>query len=85
MQQDFIVTVITQLGVSGIFVWLYTRIEKRIVDKDHRIIDMTDDLNDAYKKNTQASVKLEETIGKSTILTQKVYEELLRKGNNGNN
>jgi len=79
MPIELVATAIANLGVGGIFAWLYIRKDK---DKD----DLVKKLLDSYNENTrvQSDVKNAiknntQTIREQKTLTQKIYEELIKK------
>lgn len=79
MSLDLIATAISQLGVGGIFVYLYLR-------KDNQQKEMTDKVLEAFKENTKVQEGVRGSIVNNTKaieglndLTQKVYEELIKR------
>lgn len=78
MSIEIIATAITQLGVAGIFVWLYIR-------KDDDQKKMTSKLIESYTENTKVQEGLKNSLDNNTkvleenkSLTQKIHEELLK-------
>lgn len=71
--------VITQLGLSVVFLWLMLRREKVIEDKDNRIRQQSDALLEAYRDNTRVNTELKTVINRSSAVTDKIYEALIKK------
>lgn len=90
---ELIASAIAQLGVAGIFVWLFIRKDKDKDDlarrKDEEKDKLVGQLIESYNENTRVQSEVKASIEENTrtnketqTLTQKVYEELIKNGNN---
>lgn len=53
LQPEVIGSAVAQLGVAGVFLYLYFQEKASHKEKDDRIAEMTDNLLEAYKKNAE--------------------------------
>lgn len=92
---------ITQAGVSGIFIFFFWRLyidsNKKISEKDEHIKKLNEQVLDAFQKNTLSNVQLSDSIKQNAenikqnteatkTLSERVYEVLVFRGSkNGRN
>lgn len=76
---EVIAQAIIQLGVAGIFVWLF-------IQKDNDNKELRDKVIDSFNKNTEVQANIKNAVENNTRaitevsqLTSKIYEELIRK------
>jgi len=90
---ELIASAVAQLGVAGIFVWLFIRKDKDKDElskrKDEEKDKLVTQLISSYNENTRVQSEVKASIQENTktnketqTLTQKVYEELIKNGNN---
>lgn len=75
-----IASLIGQLGVAGIFLWLLLQErsdkKKAIEEKDCRLNEMTDKLIQAYQGNTEAMVNLKSSTDKTNDLVDRLITDV---------
>jgi hypothetical protein len=74
---EVLITAIAQIGIGGIFVWLY-------INKDRQHQELQDKVLEVFNKQTEMNGELKSVIQKNTevsdktlTLTEQVYKELL--------
>jgi hypothetical protein len=76
-------SLIAQLGISGIFLFiafqLYKDNKMTIKEKDCKIEDLNNKLLEAFKSNTETNTKLNDSIDENTTLTHKMYEAIISR------
>jgi hypothetical protein len=81
-------SLIAQLGISGIFLFIAWQLykdnktsarehEQRMTEKDSQIAKLNADLLSAYKENTTTNIQLKDNVKENTTLTQKLYEAII--------
>lgn len=89
---DLIATAIAQLGIGGIFAWLFIRKDREKDElskrKDQEKSDLVTQLITSYNENTKVQEGVKSSIEANTqairdhkTLTEKIYEELIKNGN----
>lgn len=90
---NLIASALAQLGVGGIFAWLFIRKDKEKDDlakrKDAEKTELVNKLIESYNENTKVQEGVKSSLEANTqvirdnkTLTEKIYEELIKHGIN---
>lgn len=79
-------SLIAQIGISGIFLWiawqLYKDNKETVKTKDEELKQLNQKVLDAFNAHTEASTKLKESLEDNNTLTQKMFEVIISKNGN---